>query len=193
MDLAFISLAIIGGASGNDLSTFTNKGFDSSFMPSVYTAINSSGNPYVSIFPYQRSDNQSLDSQKLRIQYRYNALESSFGKYGQAISQKGKKQFYVIANLLSSIPFSDNIASFNKEDQSIDIRLMLPFKLYLTISRFIDEEDSKNVLFTIHRDGNLLISNELPIDKLVSEFKNLLNDLDKRNAQDLSKTDITII
>ncbi|MCM1302072.1 MAG: hypothetical protein NC250_01050 [Alistipes senegalensis] len=182
MDLAFISLALLGGASGNDLSTFTNKGFNSSFIPSVYTTINSSGDPYIFILPYQKSDDQLLDLQKFRTQSRYKALEMSLGKYGQDIPQKGKEQFYSIANLLSSIPFSDNIASFNKEDQSIDIRLMLPFELYLTISRFIDEEDSKNVLFTIHRNGNLLISNELPIDKLVSEFKNLLNDLDKRNA-----------
>nr|WP_306444231.1 hypothetical protein [Odoribacter splanchnicus] len=144
---------------------------------------NNSGGPFTLIGNYQVSDSkeQLISGDELKLQHRYEALEKSFKKHNNKFPASADKYFNLLAKYLCIIPFTDNLASFNEYDASIDFRLSLPHDISLNVSYFIEEIDN-NVVFTIHHNKRLLVSDELPMDRLVSMLNEIIKELPKGNV-----------
>lgn len=112
---------------------------------------------------------------------RFSKLQRSFLSNLHGFALDKMRIFRDIANVLCCIPFDSVIASFNEYDESIDIKMFLSYNIHLSISRFVDDSDD-GVVFSIHRNKRLLVSNEMHINELESKVVGLLKDLEEKYA-----------
>lgn len=182
-----LPLAISTGAAGVTLgSTVNGMSTPSNYIISVSqdcNRMNASGEPFTLSGTYQVSNSkeQRISEDEIKLQHRYEAIENSFKKHNNKFPTSADKYFYLLAKHLCVIPFNDNLASFNEYDASIDLRLTLPYDIFLNVSYFIEDVDN-SVIFTIHHNKRLLVSDELPMDKLVSMLDELIKELQKGNV-----------
>lgn len=116
----------------------------------------------------------STDLESIKMQQqRHKAIEDSFSKYSCGFPTDKMQYFSHLSNLLCRIKFVDNISSYNEDDFSIDIILKLSNGLKLSISQFLDEDINAPVVFSIHRERTLLVSDEMPIIEIVNNINSL--------------------
>ncbi len=178
-----ISTGVAGvtlGSTANGMSTLSNYIIS---IPQDCNWTKNSAEPFTLIGNYQvsNSKDQLISSDELKLQHRYESLEKSFKKHNNRFPASADKYFNLLAKYLCAIPFTDNLASFNEYDASIDFRLSLPHDIFLNVSYFIDEVDN-SVVFTIHHNKRLLVSDELPMDRLVSMLNEIIKELPKGNV-----------
>lgn len=113
---------------------------------------------------------------------RYTKLQKSFLLNLHGFTIGNMSFFEDMANVLCNIPFESVIASYNEYDESIDIKMSLSYNIKLSISRFVDINDD-NVVFSIHRNKRLLISNEMRLIDLEQKIVELLEDFKEKYAQ----------
>lgn len=131
-------------------------------------------------FERECTTEQEMTKEMKDIAKRYSSLMQIFNKNSPGdFSIVGV--FENMAKILCKIPFLSNVSYFNEDDESIDIRLKLNFGIYVSLSRFLDEEDD-NVVFSIHRDTDLLVANEISLYKLENNLCELLSELQHKNA-----------
>lgn len=112
---------------------------------------------------------------------RYKLIDSSFKSNLHGFPMKKMCVFTEIANVLCKVPFNASLASYNEYDDSIDIKLYLPFDIHLSISHFLGDSDEL-VVFSIHRESRLLVSNEMLLDELELKTVDLLKELNEKYA-----------
>lgn len=67
----------------------------------------------------------------------------------------------------------------NGESECIDATLHYRHKIVVSVSLFLDEPVDSNAVFTVHRDRDLLIADELPIDDLVERINTAIKKCDE--------------
>lgn len=137
-------------------------------------------NSKISFFRMNTKD-LSMSPQVMANNRRFSKLQKSFlsnlhGAVGDNIST-----FRCMANVLCNIPFESVIASYNEYDESIDIKMSLSYNIHLSISRFVDDNDDY-VVFSIHRNKRLLVSNEMHLNELDLKIVDLLKELEEKYA-----------
>lgn len=108
-----------------------------------------------------------IDVRAVEMQKRYQSMKNSFLKYSKNFPVDKQNYFSQMANALCQLDFKDNVSSFNDDDDSIDTVLKLSNGLTLSISCFIDEDVEAPMVFSIHRDRNLIVSDSLPVGEIV--------------------------
>lgn len=128
-----------------------------------------------SVTEYVRSNSNSerIDSAMAAMQDRYKALKDNFARYSDGFPKEKTSYFFQMANVLCRLDFNDGLTSYNKLDASIDSVLNLRNGLTLSVSRFIEDDLDAPVVFSIHRGRKLLVSDELPVDEIVSTIKSV--------------------
>lgn len=118
---------------------------------------------------YLRSQNESrqIEHNAIDMQTRFNAIKHSFLRYNAGFPADKLNHFFVLANALCKLDFNDNVSSYNKEDESIDVVLELRNGLTLSVSYFIDEDAEAPMVFSLHRGRTLLVQDELPVNEIV--------------------------
>lgn len=144
-----------------------------------HTQFQQSG-PMMIFFPHSTKDyirKQSIESPidkvSLEMQKRYQAILQSFNHYNKGFPSEKQSYFSQMANELSKLEFNDNVSSYNDMDASIDSVLKLANGLTLSISRFVEDDMEAPMVFSIHRGRMLLVSDELPIDEIVSTINSV--------------------
>lgn len=163
--------AVIRELNGSDMSIQQNVAFGgsdvSSGAPIMYY------NPSSEVFSKSMGNDKALEISSLKMQVRYKSLFESFKKNNNGFPDSRKGLFLQMANTVCKLPFVDNVSSYNDEDESIDTVLYLSNGLKLSISQFIDEDIESPVVFSIHRDKELLVSDELPLNDIVDTILSL--------------------
>ena len=128
----------------------------------------------------QNETHVPISSIKMRI--RYQSIEESFINNCNIISDKKALYFNSIANSVCKLPIVDNAVSYNEFDDSLDFSLKLTEGLTMRISQFLDEDIDSPVVFSIHRNETLLVSDELPVDEIVQTILSAMNHNGKRTG-----------
>lgn len=115
-----------------------------------------------------------IGKSSLDAQQRFKFLSESFKKNNQSFPQEKNGYFLKMANTLSRIPFVDNVSSYNDDDETIDTVVKLPNGMKLSISQFLDDNVEAPVVFSLHREKTLLVSDELPIEDIVETLNQLI-------------------
>lgn len=123
----------------------------------------------------------SMSPEVMANNRRFSKLQKSFLSNLHGCSEYNMRSFRDIANVLCNIPFESVMASYNEYDESIDIKMSLPYNIHLSISRFVDDNDDC-VVFSIHRDKRLLVSNEMNLKDLELRMVDLLKELEEKYA-----------
>ena len=178
----FVSFAAL--VSGMPNNSFVNN-ISSQYNEDIIENTLPSGNinSYLSenmTFERECTTEQGMTKEMKDIAKRYSSLMQIFNKNSPG-DFSIVEVFENMANILCKIPFLSNVSYFNEDDESIDIRLKLNFGIYVSLSRFMDEEDD-NVVFSIHRGTDLLVANEMPLCKLENNLCELLSELQHKNA-----------
>jgi hypothetical protein len=118
-------------------------------------------------------DSTEIDPASIEMQLRYQAIRRSFMRYSQGFPANKMDSFSYLANILCKLTFTDNVSSYNINDECIDVVLKLSNGLTLSISSFIDESDDAPKVFSLHRDHSLLISDELPVNEIVNTINSV--------------------
>lgn len=128
------------------------------------------------VSPYSVADSkgQAITDNLLAQQYRYEAIERSFKKHSKDFSEDKRSYFREMANRLCRLPFVDNVASYNPYDETLDSRFYFQQGLSLSVSQLLDDAMDAPVLFSLHRNSMLLVSDELPLDELVDTLNEIL-------------------
>lgn len=141
-----------------------------------------SGSSGAPIMFYNHASNEVSSSTKwekpinisdIKSQIRYKQIENSFNKNSEDFPKEKVGYLQYLANNASRLSFIDNVSSYNDDDESIDTILKLENGLKLSISQFIDDDIDDPVVFSIHRNGILLVSDELPLDEIVDTINSL--------------------
>lgn len=140
---------------------------------------NASGEPIMyygySSEDYSRSCStlRSIGISSVKMKLRYEALNKSFQKYKNEFPSEKENYFNTFANAVCQLQFNDNVSIYNKYDETIDSVLKLQNGLTLSISQFINEDIDAPVVFSIHREKTLLISDELPLEEIVNTINSI--------------------
>ena len=121
----------------------------------------------------QKSIETSIDILSMKMQQRYKILQRLFNENNEGFPTEKFRYFNQMANALCQLDFDDNVSSYNEFDESIDTILKLKNGLTLSVSCFVDEEINAPMVFSIHRDTMLLVSDELPVDEMVKTIKSV--------------------
>lgn len=119
-----------------------------------------------------------MNAEETDSSQRYTKLQKSFSLNLHGFTIGNMSFFEDMANVLCNIPFESVITSYNEYDESIDIKMSLSYNIKLSISRFVDINDD-NVVFSIHRNKRLLISNEMRLIDLEQKIVELLEEFKK--------------
>ncbi len=137
--------------------------------------------PMMVFFPHSSKDYQVMNSTESpidkvsqEIQRRYQSILQSFGNYNKAFPLEKQSYLFQMANELSKLEFNDDVSSYNDLDASIDSVLKLANGLTLSVSCFIEDDIEAPMVFSIHRGRELLVSDELPIDEIVSTINSVI-------------------
>lgn len=116
----------------------------------------------------------SMSSEEKLRQQRYKDIERSFLKNSDGLP--GNKMSYMeyMANVMCGLSFEENISAFNKFDETIDSVFKMSGGLTLSLTQFLDEEQDAPVIFSIHRDEELLVSAEMKLDELAKTVNEVL-------------------
>lgn len=80
------------------------------------------------------------------------------------------------ANLaLSQLPFSDAILQYVSYDDIWHYNLYFANNLEMSVSVYVDEDNSDNVDFSVYHHGELVVANVLPMNSLVKKMKSILS------------------
>ncbi len=129
-----------------------------------------------SVIEYIRSNSnfEKIDEVMVAMQDRYKALKGNFSRYSDGFPDEKANYFFQMANVLCRLDFNDGFTSYNKSDASIDSVLDLRNGLTLSVSRFIEDNLEAPVVFSIHRGRKLLVSDELPVDEIISTINSVI-------------------
>jgi len=109
-----------------------------------------------------------IDKISREMQSRVQSLKRSFSKYSDGFPTEKQSYFAYMADALCKLDFIDNVSSYNKYDSSIDTIIKLKNGLTLSVSCFIEDKKDAPMVFSIHRNHTLLVSDELPINEIVN-------------------------
>lgn len=126
------------------------------------------------VYSKSKEIDKPIGKSSLDAQQRFKYLSESFKKNNQGFPQKKNGYFLKMANTLCRIPFVDNVSSYNDDDEAIDTVVKLPNGMKLSISQFLDDNVEAPVVFSLHREKTLLVSDELPIEEIVDTLNQLI-------------------
>lgn len=116
---------------------------------------------------------QKIDQKSKEMQCRFHAMNNSFTRYNKGFPSDKQGHFSLMANALCKLDFTDNISSYNKDDDSIDTILKLSNGLTLSISCFVDEDENAPMVFSLHRGTTLLVTDEMPVEEIVRKINSV--------------------
>lgn len=137
-------------------------------------------NSKVSFFRMNTTD-LSMSPQVMANNRRFSKLQKSFLSNLHGADVDNIRSFRDMANVLCNIPFNTVIASYNEYDESVDVKMSLSYNIHLSISKFVEDSDD-SVVFSIHRNKRLLVSNEMHLNELESKIIDLLKELEEKYA-----------
>lgn len=105
---------------------------------------------------------------------RFEKIKNSFSKHSKGFPVDKQDYVFELANQVCQLPFTDNLSEYNEFDGTIDTVLKLSNGQTLSISQFIDEEIEAPVVFFIHRRKELLVTDEMPLWKIVDTIKSAM-------------------
>ncbi len=122
------------------------------------------------VYERAKSDDAKIDLTSIETQRRFQALKSSFFRYSQGFPKEKSDYFSRMASAICKLESNEIVSYYNDIDSSIDVVLKLKTGLTISIACFIDEDVDAPVVFSIHRGRTLLVSDELPINEVVSNI-----------------------
>lgn len=132
-------------------------------------------------FSRTNSTENQLTPGMIAATHRYAQLIGSFNASKLNYPACSMDVFRDLANIVCNIPFKTVISSYNPYDESVDLVLKMDFNINLSISKFIDD-DEDNVVFSIHRNKRLLVSNEMSLRDIEAKMITLINELTEKYA-----------
>ena len=178
---SIIFVATLATASSSFIQpSFANKDYSPHPTYESYESSKTSGNTIA--FYSHTSDNfirsismeKPVESHSIEMQLRHKAVEESFLKNSNGFPLEKKEYFSLLSNSICKLDFKDSISLYNEFDNSIDTVIKLSNGLKLSISQFLDEEIEASAVFSIHREKNLLISDEMPIYEIVNTINSVI-------------------
>lgn len=173
----FVSVAMLSASSMdqqlalNGMAAYQDNGIGNlhqTGMPISYYNYGTTG------FERSKSFIEPIDEESIDMQKRYQAIANSFTKHSVGFPVEKKGYLSVLSNTLCKLHFVDNVLSYNEYDETIDAVLRLSNGLKLSVSMFLDEDVEAPVVFSIHRGRTLLVSDELPIEEIVSTINTIV-------------------
>ena len=132
-------------------------------------------------FSRTNSTENQLTPEMIAVTHRYAQLIESFNAPKLNYPACSIDVFRDLANIVCNIPFKTVSSFYNLYDESVDLVLKMDFNINLSISKFIDD-DEDCVVFSIHRNRRLLVSNEMPLRDIEEKMITLINELTEKYA-----------
>ncbi len=117
----------------------------------------------------------SVNPEFVQMGVNYDNFTTSFLQHdGLSLPQEYKKDFEWMANTLSALPLRDSLVQYSEVDNMIDFLLVLNDGMRLSVGKFTDEDDAKEMVeFSLYNKRKLLLSGEIKLDDLVRKIKQI--------------------
>lgn len=99
----------------------------------------------------------------------------SFSSHSKGFPLNKNNYLKEFANSLCKLEFLNNVTSYDPYEETLDSSLRLAKGLELSVSQFLDASIDSPILFTIHRDNVLLVSDEIMITELVDKLNSVIS------------------
>lgn len=151
-----------GGTDSVTSSMYATELFDRNASGHFFSNIRYSSDKYY----YANSLFESLDADSIERQRRYSVILRSFEKRNPGFA-KGKMPYILyLANVMQNLPFIDAVSDYDESDDSVYSYYKLPGMLSLSVSQYLDNPMESDVVFSIHRNKELLVSSEMNLEDL---------------------------
>lgn len=102
----------------------------------------------------------------------YEAFTQSFLIHkGDRLPNSGMKEFEKIAEVLCTLPIKESLVQYSSIDKMIDFLIVLNDGIKLSIGKFMDEEDTEDLVeFSIYNKKRIILSGETDIENFVAKI-----------------------
>ncbi len=126
------------------------------------------------VYVKTQQDADKINDLSIAMQKRFLSMQHSFVQNNEGFTIEKQSYFALMTNALCKLDFGDNVTSYNRCDDSIDVVLWLSSGLKLSVSCFTDEDLDAPMVFSLHRGHTLLVSDELPVNEIVRTIKSVI-------------------
>ena len=127
----------------------------------------------------------------MTLEERKHALERAFNKGVPNNDQYVRRVFDMYRDEIAEIDFIDCTLDYGKEDQALDIVLLLEYRIMLSINFDVETPDSQSVLFHVYDKKELLIADEMSLETIVQYITNVIKKLRELKEEDNGKNNQT--
>ena len=115
---------------------------------------------------------QAQRVQMLRTSYQKN-------KYDEQISYPSFWTMKVANGVLCKLPFTDSMLQYDKYDDVWQYNLYFDHDLELSVSVYVEDDGMSDVDYSVYHQGELLVSNALPLLQVVKKMRMVLTRVQK--------------
>ena len=177
--MAFSSLAETGDIQQQQYNIVVENSCNSQ-TNGVLDSKNCSGIPitlYINVaknFIRSTSEDMPMDAASEEALRRCNMIKNSFSKHKVGFPDEKMSYLDELANIVCHLQFKDNISEYNEYDETIDTVINLSNGLTLSISQFLCEKKDAPVVFSIHRERELLVTDAMPLKEVIDTINSVV-------------------
>jgi hypothetical protein len=166
-----LTLDQLRGGSWCDLSMPVNPDTDMSCSnPTTSEFYLSAG----SSFAVSNSQAENIDQKAQQYTANFKMLRQSFLKHeGRLLAPEYTRRFEDTASSLSALTFREALVQYNKFDCAIDFSFILPDKMELSVTKFIEDDIEDLVDVSLYHHKEMILTGEMPVNVLIEKMSQI--------------------